>query len=143
MLKKFRQLRQAIRNAVKFSDAIPELWSTVRNDALRIRNLEFCIDMMIGAPEFSIDNNWAFNGQEGRRDIVRSILKSCPFDAVIETGTFMGESTGFLANSTNMPVFTCELNDRFFALSKKRLARFTSITGYHGDSRSFLRFIDK
>lgn len=62
-----------------------------------------------------------FNGQRIRQKIVEDILSLIDFDCVIETGTFRGSTTLFFASKFDGPIFTCELNHKFFLYSKKRL----------------------
>jgi hypothetical protein len=77
------------------------------------------------------------NGQLRRREIVRELGRAIQFDGVIETGTFRGSSTEFLAAVFGR-VWTVESNERAFAFSAKRLSTNPDVTVELGDSRKFL-----
>lgn len=79
-----------------------------------------------------------FNGQQGRAEILRQILKCTDFQAVVETGTFRGTTTVFLRRASGLPVYTIEALPRSFYYARQR---FKSESGIHheiGDSRPFL-----
>ncbi len=80
-----------------------------------------------------------FNGQCFRQTIFIDLVRACKFDAVIETGTYRGSTTLFLAlNSGGAPVYTSEIDGRFFALARRRLRAIPNIRMYNTDSRKFL-----
>ena len=67
------------------------------------------------------------------------------FKEILETGTFLGNTTGHFAKLFSPPfttsqvsIATCELDKRFHALALMRLKQFSHITFYQGDSRDFL-----
>jgi hypothetical protein len=80
----------------------------------------------------------AFNGQSVRIAMFDEMLFTIPFAAVVETGTYTGETTEFFLNRTSVPVHTVELDhDRAQAVA----ARLSSYPAAHvvcGDSRAFL-----
>jgi hypothetical protein len=55
-----------------------------------------------------------FNGQRYRQNMFEQLLKCVAFSAILNTGTFHGSTTEFLANRAGAPVFSCELSERFF-----------------------------
>jgi hypothetical protein len=77
------------------------------------------------------------NGQVRRREIVRELGRTIQFDGAIETGTFRGFSTEFLAAVFGR-IWTVEGNERAFAFSAKRLSTNADVTIEFGDSRDFL-----
>jgi predicted O-methyltransferase YrrM len=90
----------------------------------------------------SVRSSWGWgplNGQAGRQQIVRDLAHVVDFDEVVETGTYRGNSTEFLAHVLGVPVLTVEGNPRFFHYSERRLAPYPDVTVEMGDSRSFLR----
>jgi len=89
----------------------------------------------------SLRESWggSLNGQERRRELVRSIAQSFDFDVVLETGTYRGTSTVFFASVFGVPVETVEANPRYYAYSSHRLASEPRILVTLGDSRQFLR----
>jgi hypothetical protein len=80
-----------------------------------------------------------FNGQNCRQRIFADLMNRVAFKAIVETGTFRGTTTEFLA-TFGLPVYTVELNARFYAYSALRLFRQRhNIHRYQGDSPTFLR----
>ena len=77
------------------------------------------------------------NGQLRRREIVRELGRAIRFSGAIETGTFRGSTTEFLAAVFGR-VWTVESNERTFAFSSKRLSTNPDVTIELGDSRMFL-----
>lgn len=77
------------------------------------------------------------NGQQGRQEIVRDLF-STAFDFVVETGTFRGESTAFLASLCDCLVYSVEANPRYFHFSRLRHKKHPRISVHLGDSRAFL-----
>lgn len=78
------------------------------------------------------------NGQTGRRAIVRGLARAIEFDRVIETGTFRGTTTEFLAAVFGTPVVTIESDRRAYAYASDRLRTLSDIDVRLGDSRSIL-----
>lgn len=60
------------------------------------------------------------------------------FQAIVETGTFRGVTTKFFAQQTNLPVFSVEVEPRYFQYSKRSLRSFEKVDLVLGDSRAFL-----
>jgi hypothetical protein len=57
-----------------------------------------------------------FNGQARRQAIFDDLVKQLKIVAIVETGTFRGTSTAYMAKA-GLPVFSCELDLRFFHYS--------------------------
>jgi predicted O-methyltransferase YrrM len=81
-----------------------------------------------------------FNGQLRRQAIFDQLVKRLEIVAIIETGTFRGTSTAYMAKA-GVPVFSCELHPRYFHYSSLRLAGIGNIQLELADSRRFLRQI--
>ena len=79
------------------------------------------------------------NGQDGRQAIVKELLKVVAFAEVVETGTFRGSTTEFLAQASTLPVTTVEAVPRNYEYAKQRLNGFPTVRVSQGDSRDFLR----
>jgi hypothetical protein len=88
----------------------------------RIRNIEKCVDVMINSPRYDPKTDWAFNGQELRKQIFRQLMAAFPITAIIETGTFVAETTSYFATQFDGPIYTCELDGRFLSLARARLS---------------------
>lgn len=89
---------------------------------LRLNNVETTIDTLLNSPVHEDKMEVGFNGQCFRKEIFFELLRAFDCQAIIETGTWIGNTTGFMAKNSRLPVYTCELNARFHALAKMRLA---------------------
>jgi hypothetical protein len=89
-------------------------------------------------PELRSGFGGPFNGQQLRRQLFHEILKACSFESIIETGTYRGTTTEFMAVSTRLPTYTVELAPRFAAYSKARLRSLKNVVVLSCDSRAAL-----
>lgn len=80
-----------------------------------------------------------FNDQEKRAALFKSLQKQFDFDFIIETGTFAGDTTAFLAKTSKKPVYSIEKSLLYFVLSKKRFLTNPNIHLFFGDSVSVLQ----
>jgi len=85
-------------------------------------------------------NVWGgpFNGQTYRQSIFTQLARELEVTAIVETGTFRGTSTAFMAGF-GLPVFSCEHHPRFFQYSLQRVGHLPNVTLAASDSRPFLR----
>jgi glycosyltransferase involved in cell wall biosynthesis len=89
-------------------------------------------------PDWSAE---AFNCQYGRRRLFLLLLEMLSPTALIETGTYRGTTTAFMAQHFTGPIATCEVNPRWFLTAKANLSRFPQIDLQNQDSRDFLRAV--
>lgn len=82
-----------------------------------------------------------FNDQDGRLAIVHDLFRTLDIDAIIETGTFRGGTTGFLATTFQRPVHTVEISARYQSYAKQRLRGVPHIHFNLDDSRRFLKHL--
>ena len=94
---------------------------------LSVRGLEAAVDALVVSPKYVPGDEIGFNGQSRRKQIFQDLTKAIPFDAIVETGTWLGNSTGYMSQTAGLPVYSCELNPRFHALAKMRLLRTSRI----------------
>jgi hypothetical protein len=80
----------------------------------------------------------AFNGQRARRQLYLELAKVCRFQAIVETGTFRGHTTAFLASGAAAPVYTVEAFPRYHYFARRRFRNRSDIHLISGDSRAFL-----
>jgi hypothetical protein len=78
------------------------------------------------------------NGQAGRQELVRQILKVVDVTAVVETGTYRGTTTEFLWHLTGGPVLSAESHPRFFEYARRRFMGYDGVQLTLSDSRAFL-----
>ena len=84
-----------------------------------------------------------FNGQKARQDLFRHLLQACRPAAIIETGTYLGVSTAFMAECSRLPVYSVEADARNYGFAKMRLRKHHNIKLSLGDSRDFItKFIE-
>lgn len=79
------------------------------------------------------------NGQQQRQLMVSVLIEQLNIGAIIETGTFRGNSTEFFADLCPGPVFTIEADRRLYGYSRARLFRRRNIFSLLDDSRNGLR----
>lgn len=91
---------------------------------------------MRGAPGFKawpdpVDGRWKW-------ELLAWLGATCGIDTLIETGTCEG-STPFALASNFKEIYTCELHDGLYEVSKKRLAGLSNVRLYHESSPQWLR----
>ncbi|MBX9739243.1 MAG: hypothetical protein K2X62_04185 [Beijerinckiaceae bacterium] len=79
-----------------------------------------------------------FNGQDGRRAIFDSLVKNFAPEAIVETGTFRGDTTRYMAGRCAAPVYTAEFDARNVGFASENLRGLSNVRISHGDSRAFL-----
>ena len=101
-------------------------------------------DEVVGAVEYLIYPDRAaawggpFNGQRSRQDLFHSLVERSAPIAIVETGTYLGTTTEFMA-ATGLPIFSVENNPRNFGYARARLWRSHNVHLLRGDSRAALR----
>ena len=79
-----------------------------------------------------------FNGQLRRHRLFDLLDRTFLFDALVETGSFVGTSTELLAR-LGRPVFSCEIDRAYYMRALTRLQPYPDARVFQADSRSFLR----
>jgi hypothetical protein len=83
----------------------------------------------------------AFNNQEGRQRIFRNLVTVCGFSAIVETGTFRGDTTQYMHEHTQLPVYSVDVDPRSYSFARARLRRCMGIRLYCMDSVEFLKLL--
>lgn len=78
------------------------------------------------------------NGSAARMTVFKALHRDCSFDAIVETGTYRGESTIYFG-ATGCPVYSSEVNPRYLGFARMRLRSRSNVQILLGDSRQFLR----
>lgn len=112
--------------------AFPEL----ANVGPRLRAIEAAFWVMATNSKYEDDES-SFNKQAKRREITTRILLAMAPSNIIETGTFLGNTTGYLAKF-GVPVYSSEISPPLFVAAKQRLSSFSNINLVLCDSRTFL-----
>jgi hypothetical protein len=79
-----------------------------------------------------------FNGQRARVALFESIVAECSPVVIVETGTYLGTTTEYLA-ATRLPIYSVDHDRRAFRFAKTRLWRRRNVHLKRGDSRAALR----
>lgn len=114
-------MNQRIRNLLKW---MPVSWKAA---------LEYYFDRSLGN-EFG----GPFNGQKFRQQIFSELMDAVHFEAIVETGTFRGVTTSFMATKASAPIFTVESEARFYHFARLNLKRHRNVHVSLADSRAFL-----
>jgi predicted O-methyltransferase YrrM len=104
----------------------------------RVANLEMVVDVLIASPVYTPGDDVGFNGQLIRKQIFCDLVAQFPFEVILETGTWTGNTSAYMAQTSGLPVHTCEANPRFLAVAKMRLANVQGVHFQLADSRRFL-----
>jgi hypothetical protein len=81
---------------------------------------------------------FAMNSMTSRLEATRQMIYALGIEQIIETGTYRGTTTEWFAQF-GIPVETVEINERFFAFSKMRLAGFKNVQVLLTSSVPYLR----
>jgi hypothetical protein len=92
-------------------------------------------------PELGTGFNGPFNGQEFRKLIFLEILSLAKPKLILETGTYFGTTTEYLARVSGLTVHSVELDPRLFGFARARFLWNRRIKCACGDSRPFLRHV--
>lgn len=113
--------------------------ATLKLADARLRELEFAVSCLLENSRYGRVTDGGFNGQRSKREIFAELLATQGFEALFETGTCIGETTGYMALASGLPVFSCEASTRYFSIAKMRLQDVPGVYVAWEDSRSFLR----
>jgi hypothetical protein len=78
-----------------------------------------------------------FNGQRARVALFESIVAKCSPVIIVETGTYLGATTEYLA-ATRLPIYSVEHDRRAYGFAKTGLWRGRNVHLKRGDSRAAL-----
>ncbi len=110
----------------------------LKQKLIRLDICEIVMDALIESPKYVPGSDKGFNGQLLRKQIFRELINTCEFNAIVETGTHIGNTTGYLAEVSRLPVYSCELHRRFHLIAKARLSDFKNIHLELSDSQNYL-----
>lgn len=102
----------------------------------RLRAIESAFSVLATDARYDGDEG-SFNGQALRRELVAGILRRMQPATIVETGTFLGSTTGFLAGF-GVPVVSSEISAPLAYAAKQRLSDLRNVTVKLGDSRRML-----
>jgi len=89
-----------------------------------------------------IGKNYFFNGQKKRARVFRRVDRKIPFENYVETGTFLGMTTDFLARTAkahDAHVYSCEIDSRYHAIANRTVGDLPNVSLQQANSVDFLR----
>lgn len=119
-------------------DRLELLDATVKEIQITVSNLETAIDTLIETPRHTPEAGAGFNWQSGRKRIFTELLEACQFQVIVETGTWIGNTTGYMAEVSQLPILSTEVDRRFHSLARMRLADVQNASLFNRDSREFI-----
>lgn len=79
------------------------------------------------------------HGDSILKGLIDEIVQNCDISAFVETGTFVGDTTKYIAlRYSTVKVLTCEINQRWFKLAKRFCKGISNIELFCGESPKFL-----
>lgn len=109
----------------------------------RLNDIETGIGVLVNSPTYVHDQDAGFNGVKGRKIIFQDLLSNYNFSHIIETGTYLGDTSGYMAETCGIPVLTCEKNASLYSLAKMRLKKIKFVHLHNMDSKEFLMKLSK
>jgi predicted O-methyltransferase YrrM len=79
-----------------------------------------------------------FNGQEGRRQLIKNLITALSPTAIIETGSYRGITTKWLGENFDGEVLSCELKKIYFYQARANTATLSNVKIELLDSTEFL-----
>ena len=104
---------------------------------VRLRAIESAFSVLATDSKYENDES-SFNQQVIRRGTTTRILSAMKPSVIVETGTFLGNTTGYLAKF-GVPVVSSEISAPLFFAAKQRLSDLSNISLRLCDSRELLR----
>lgn len=99
------------------------------------------LDYYYNRPHYRTPFGGAFNGQQFRRLIFNELLVLFPFDSLVETGTYTGNTTDYMSEHVVCPIYSVEQSTQFYQYSKLRLRHRAHVHLAQADSRTFLTYL--
>jgi len=105
----------------------------------RVNDLETAMEVLVNSPLYVHASEVGFNGVQGRKKIFVDLLNEGEIKHIVETGTYLGDTSAYMATTSGVPVSTCEQNKKLYSLAKLRLKDMPLVTLFNLDSRVFLK----
>jgi len=109
----------------------------------KINDLEESVSVLVNSPLYVPDPEFEFNGVQGRKQIFADLLSEGGVKTIIETGTYLENTSGYMATTSGLQVLTCEKNRKLYSLAKMRLKNIHLVKLFNMDSRTLLRDLSK
>src|SRR5262249_54627071 len=79
------------------------------------------------------------NNQRRKQEAILQLIAAYRPDRIVETGTFRGSTTAYLARHFDGPIESVEINPHFYFFARRRLKRLHRVTLVLSDSVQFLK----
>lgn len=89
-------------------------------------------------PQYKSSWGGPFNGQQSRRKLFLSLMERLKPEVIVETGTYRGTTTEFMASS-GIQVVSIEGHARNYGYAAMRLKKLRNVRVFLGDSREVLK----
>jgi len=109
----------------------------------RMNDLETAVHVFANSPSYVPGDGVGLNGSTTRKKIFDELRKKYDFSGIIETGTYLGDTSGYLAETSGLPVYSSEINRILHSLAKMRLKDMKNVCLIHSDSRKFIEEISR
>jgi hypothetical protein len=131
----WREIKKQLINIALINERMKE----IEDLRYSVSRLDFMLGGHLQGKEYWLKDSIGFNSQLKRKATFKAINEVYDFDAIIETGTNIGATTGYLASLTGKQVHSCEIRPESFSLAKDLLyPYFENIKLYNTDSIEFL-----
>lgn len=82
----------------------------------------------------------AFNSDTVISETVVQLINDLKIDCIVETGTYHGKTTAFLAESfPSLPIYTIEVKFETFLIAERNLKSFSNVKQFCGSSEKILK----
>ena len=83
-----------------------------------------------------------FHGDRVFQNFVKELISFFHASSFIETGTYYGDSTLFVANATkNIIIYSCDVNETFIKIAKYRLKNYSNVNIFKLSSEKFIKLL--
>lgn len=103
-----------------------------------VKNNPFLASLYFSVKGLPNDAQTGFHDDPVLREMILKILGGFPISSFVETGTYRGYSSGYIASNYKGPIYTCELIGKFYRESKKNLRQYPNVNIYRGSSKKFI-----
>lgn len=131
----FKELKKQVINLLLINDRVKE----IEELRFKVSKLEFMLAGHLHGKAFWLRDEIGFNKQLKRKETFIAISREYEFDCILETGTNLGATTGYLAALLEKPVHSCEIRPESFEMAKEiLLPHFNNIQLVNANSIDFL-----
>lgn len=133
-----RELTNMLSNIALINDRMKE----IEDLRFQASKLEFILGGHLQGKNLWKKDSIGFNGQRKRKETFTAISALYDFDCILETGTNLGATTGYLAAVTGKKIYSCEIQPERYSMAYEILIPyFNNIELFNLNSIDFLKKI--